>query len=102
MSAAGSNVDMLRLEYPQSALELRSKNTAVERATDFAAPTPWARQLISQYTTAEEDLRQLYEHVTSLEERGSDRFQKIEQNYQILYETAKNLYDQSLVGNKTT
>jgi len=55
-----SNVDMLRLEYPRTAMEVYNDAETNQPTIDLPNPTAWVRLLVMQYQQAQWDLEQLH------------------------------------------
>jgi len=55
-----SNVDMLRLEYPRTALEVYTETETDLPTIDLPNPTAWVRLLVTQHQQAQWDLEQLH------------------------------------------
>jgi len=55
-----SNVDMLWLEYPRTALEVYSDTETDHPMIDLPNPTAWVRLLVTQHQQVQWDLEQLH------------------------------------------
>jgi len=58
--ATSSNVDMLRLEYPASAVQVYAGDSPIQPTIDLKNPPDWLHSLVSQQQQAQWDLEQLH------------------------------------------
>ena len=93
--AASSNVDMLRLEYPQTITEVVELTAPNDESVEIHEPPMWMRQTIHQYTAARRDLLRMYEACGKNLDRDDRRIRDIEQNYQVLVDSIRYVYDQA-------
>ena len=93
--AASSNVDMLRLEYPRSITEIVEFTVVNDETVEVHDPPVWMTQMIHQYTSARRDLVRLYEACGNTFDRNDRRIRDIEQNYQVLADGIRYVYDQA-------
>jgi hypothetical protein len=91
---AMSNIAVLRLEYPQTADEVLEHAEPRPERVDIRDPPGWLRQLVYQHERAKRDFQQFYELNGNRLERHEPRTRVIEQNYDIIYQGLRYLYDQ--------
>jgi len=87
-----SNVDMLWLEYPQTALEVYSDTETDQPMIDLPNPTAWVRLLVTQHQQAQWDLEQLHGMCGDAYDRADRRIIAIERNYHLLSQTCEYVY----------
>ena len=87
-----SNVDMLWLEYPQTALEVYSDTETDQPMIDLPNPTAWVRLLVTQHQQAQLDLEQLHGMCGDAYDRADRRIIAIERNYHLLSQTCEYVY----------
>jgi len=92
--AASSNVDMLRLEYPQTITEIVNYVPS-DDCIEIHEPPVWMRQMIHQYTQARKDHNRMYNACRQNIDRNDRRILKIEQNYKVLADGIRYVYDQA-------
>jgi len=91
--AASSNVDMLRLEYPSTAVEIYADCGPSQPSVEIRHPAAWVRLLVTQQRQAQWDLEQLYTACRMAFDRGDRRIQQIEQNYTLLAGALEHVYN---------
>jgi len=87
-----SNVDMLRLEYPRTALEVYNDTETDQPTIDLPNPTAWVRLLVTQHQQAQWDLEQLHGMCGDAYDRADRRIVAIERNYQLLTQALEYVY----------
>jgi len=60
LPAPSSNVDMLRLEYPASAVQIYTGDTPPQPSINLRHPPAWLQLLVSQQRQAQWDLEKLH------------------------------------------
>jgi len=87
-----SNVDMLRLEYPRTALEVYNDTVTDQPTIDLPNPTAWVQLLITQHQQAQWDLEQLHGICGDVYNRADRRIVAIEWNYHLLTQALEYVY----------
>jgi len=87
-----SNVDMLRLEYPQMALEVYNDTETDQPTIDLPNPTAWVRLLVTQHQQAQWDLKQLHGMCSDAYDWADRRIIAIKRNYQQLTQALECVY----------
>jgi len=87
-----SNVDMLLLEYPRTALEVYNDTETDQPTIDLPNPTAWVRLLVTQHQQAQWDLEQLHGMCGDAYDRADRRIVAIERNYHLLTQAPKYVY----------
>jgi hypothetical protein len=59
--STSSNVDMLRLEYPSTQLQITDGTSPSQPILEITRPASWVRTIVYQHEQAQQNLRQLYE-----------------------------------------
>jgi len=93
-AAASSNVDMLRIEQPQTAIEIYHGIRPSLDTVEIQQPAAWVRLLVQQQQQAHRDLRELKRALGDKFDRTDLEVIEIERNYQVLYEAVQYLYAQ--------
>ena len=93
--AASSNVDMLRLEYPRTITEVVEYTASNDESIEIREPPMWMRQMIHQYTAIRRDLLRMYDACGKNLDRDDRRIRDIEQNYQVLVDGIRYVYEQA-------
>ena len=93
-AAASSNVDMLRLEQPQTAIEIYHGTRPSLDTVEIHQPAAWVRLLVQQQRQAHRDLRELKRALGDKFDRTDLEVMEIERNYQVLCEAVHYLYSQ--------
>jgi hypothetical protein len=86
---------MLRLEFPRTITQVVERTDPTEDIVEVREPPQWLRQMIHQYTQARRDLNRLYEACGNQFDRNDRRILDIEQNYQVLADGIRYVYDQA-------
>jgi len=76
-----SNVDMLRLEYPRTALEVYNNRETDQPTIGLPNPTVWVRLLVTQHQRVQWDLEQLHGQYGEAYDRADRQIVAIERNY---------------------
>jgi len=87
-----SNVDMLRLEYPQTAMEVYNDVETDQPTIDLPNPTAWVRLLVTQHQQAQWDLEKLHGMCGDAYDRANRRIIAIERNYHLLSQANEYIY----------
>jgi len=87
-----SNVDMLRLEYQRTALEVYSDTETDQPTIDLPNPTARVRLLVTQHQQAQWDLEQLHGMCGDAYDRADRRIIAIERNYHLLIQALEYVY----------
>jgi len=87
-----SNVDMLRLEYPRTALEVYNDTETDQPTIDLPNPTAWVRLLVTQHQQVQWDLEQLHGMYGDAYDRPDRRIVAIEWNYHLLTQALEYVY----------
>ena len=95
LPAVASNVDMLRLEYPASAVQVYTGDTPPQPSIDLKDPPAWLRLLVSQQRQAQWDLEQLHTVCGSTYDRSDRRIQRIEETYTQITGALEYVYGQA-------
>jgi len=90
--AASSNIDMLRLEYSSTALQIYDNQRPSQPAVEIRSPAAWVRLLVTQQRQAQWGLEQLHTACGTAFDRGDRRIQQIEQNYALVAEALEHVY----------
>jgi len=93
-AATSSNVDMLRIEQPQTAIEIYHGIRASLNTVEIQQPAAWVRLLVQQQRQAHRDLRELKRALDDKFDRTDLEVIEIERNYQVLCEAVQYLYAQ--------
>jgi len=91
--AASSNVDMLRLKYPSTAVEIYADRGPSQPSVEIRHPAAWVRLLVTQQRQAQWDVEQLYMACATMFDRGDRWIQQIEQNYTLLAGALEHVYN---------
>jgi len=95
LPAASSNVDMLRLEYPASAVQVYMGDIPPQPSIDLKDPPAWLQLLVSQQRQAQWDLEQLHMVCSSAYDRSDRRIQCIKETYTQITGALEYVYDQA-------
>ena len=87
-----SNIDMLQLEYPRTAMEVYSDAETDQPTIDLPNPTAWVRLLVTQHQQAQWDLEQLHGMCADAYDRADRRIVAIERNYKLLTQALEYVY----------
>ena len=79
-----SNVDILRLEYPRTVMEVFEDTETDQPTINLPNPTAWVRLLVTQHQQAQWDLKQLHGICGEAYNEANWRIIAIEWNYQLL------------------
>jgi len=90
---ASSNIDMLWLEYPSTALEIYADRGPSQPSVEIRHPAAWVRMLVTQQRQAQWDLEQLHTACRTAFDRGDRRIKQIEQNYALLAGAMEHIYN---------
>jgi len=91
--AASSNVDMLRLEYPSTAVEINTDRAPSQPLVEICHPATWVQLLVTQQRQAQCDLEQLYTACGMTFDRGDRQIQQIEKNYALVVGSLEHVYN---------
>ena len=94
-----SNVDMLRLEAPMNAVEIKKDKLHENTTVDLKNPPVWLRLLIARQRQAQQDLQQLYNMCDGAYDHTDRKIHAIEESYEELTATIKYVYQ---TGEKDT
>jgi hypothetical protein len=83
--SASSNVDMLRLEYPSTQLQITDGTSPSQPVLEITRPASWVQTIVHQHEQAQQDLRQLYEACGNQFDQNDYRIRQIERAYETLY-----------------
>jgi hypothetical protein len=92
--APSSNVDMLRLEYPRTAMEVYNDQESDQTTIDMPNPSAWLRLLIQQQQQAQWDLEQLFNICGDAYDRADRGVVAIERTYGQLVAGMEYIYAQ--------
>jgi len=90
-----SNVDMLRLEYPSSVVQVYTGDTPLQPSIDLKDPRAWLQLLVSQQRQAQLDLEQLHTVCGSAYDRSDKRIQRIKETYTQILGALEYVYGQA-------
>ena len=93
-AGASSNVDMLRLEAPQTAIKIYHGIRPSLDTVEISQPAAWVRLLVQQQRQAQRDLREHKRACGDKFERTDLKVIEIERNYRVLCEAVQYLYAQ--------
>lgn len=90
---SSSNLDMLRLELPQTLSNALVSIPQASETVEVRNPAAWLRLMNHQYQTAQRDLRQLYQACDQKFNEEDSRMQEIRRNYEQLCDGVKYVYN---------
>jgi hypothetical protein len=90
-----TDVDMLRLEYPSTRLQITDGTVPAQPIIEITRPASWVRTIVHQHEQAQQDLRQLYEVCGNQFDQTDARIRYIERAYDTLYRGTLYIYEQA-------
>jgi len=93
-AAASTNVDMLRIEQPQTAIEIYQGNRPSLDTVEIQQPAAWVRLLVQQQRQAHRDVRELKRALGDKFDGTDLEVIEIECIYHVLCEAVQYLYSQ--------